>query len=102
MTDGIEHAPYLLILALSQDHLVPAIAAFFGPLEQLYLGRRRPRFAQVDSPPQSLDLLHRRRALHFYVIYLGDDSCRRQAQGELAVVGQYDQPFGIEVEPPDR
>ena len=61
--------------------------------------------AAVDrhAASQAIEIVGVGHAQHLGLVHARDTVARmRQARGEVAVVGQDQQPFGIEVEPADR
>ena len=102
VADRIEHSPDLLVFAFAENDFVPVVTGFPRALDQTNSGRRGSRLAKSDPATQALDLIFAGRALHFCVIDLLDFSTLRQKVRQLAIVGENDQPFGVEVETADR
>jgi hypothetical protein len=102
MSDGFKHLSDLLIAAFVKHHLEPGIRiALFQPFD---LGARRANSVlQPYASPQPRYRSFRRHALHLDGVDLGNTVAgRRYEISEVAIVGQEQQAFGIEIKPPDR
>src|SRR5262249_8897463 len=84
-----QNLPDLLVLSFAQGHLVPGVARFPGPLDQLYLGGGGFDTAQPDTPPQVLDLVRGRGALNLDLIHFWNFACPGQQFGELSIIRKY-------------
>src|SRR5947209_12107539 len=98
VADEVKHAAYLLVATLAQDDLEPGVRLrLVEPLD--FRGRRAHAVVEADSAPQTPDLLFARHALDLHLVDLTNVVTRRRdVVGQLAVVRQDEQPFGVEVE----
>ena len=97
VADGLEHAPHLALASLAErdlDH---------PGLRLARTGGRRAAVLQLDAPRSAASARREPGRLHPRPVDLPDPVARMGEQlGELAVVGEQDQPGAVRVEAPDR
>jgi hypothetical protein len=98
MTDGFAHALYLPVPALVEFHPEPCgagqLAEYFGT------GGSSCAFIEFDTGAQAFQRTGLRVPFYFYLINLRYSIARmKQPVRELPVIGEKQQPFGIEVKP---
>lgn len=102
VTSSAEQLSDLVRLSLPHHDAPPRVLLRRGDPEQLHLPRNYP--GPFDRRPP-LELLHRRRIRHPAHLdgVLSPNPVARvaQAQRQLAVVGQHQQPLGVEIQAPD-
>ena len=98
VADRVEHAAYLLVSPLPEHDLEPGVRLRLVQLLDFSRGGVRA-IVEPDSAPQARDLFLRRHALDLHLVDLPHVVARRRdVVRQLAVVGQNEQPFGVEVE----
>src|ERR1051326_7289407 len=110
MSDGLEHFSNLLIAPFAQPHFVPAVPFVFAPagrtprrLHLLNLARHGAFAVDGDAALELADDALVGNAAHFHVIRLHRSMFRmRDLEREVAVVGEEQQSFRLEVETADR
>src|SRR5262245_36870432 len=99
MADRLKHLSNLLILSLMKYDFIPGIV---GGSEWRDLARRKPFVIVENASPEPVEVTFERTAGQFGVVDLRHNAGLRHPLGELAVIRQNDQPFGSEIESPDR
>jgi len=102
VAERLDHPMDLAMLAFMDRDAEPRVLALAG--KDLDLGRHRGgAIIERDAIPQRLDVLALELAVNLDVIRLGDVIAgREQPCRELAIVGQEQHAFGVEVEAADR
>jgi hypothetical protein len=102
VAERLDHAMDLAMLALVDRDAEPGVLALAR--QDLDLGRHRHgAIVERDAVPQRLDLFAAELGVHLDVIGLGDVVARgEQPRRQIAIVGQEQDAFGVEVEPTDR
>jgi hypothetical protein len=100
--ERLDHAVDLAVLALVDRDRDPRVLALARQL--LHLGGERLRpVVELDAVAQPLEVLGGQLAVHLDVIRLGHVAGRREeTRRELAVVGEQQDAFRVEVEAPHR
>src|SRR6185369_13456894 len=102
MPNQLKHASHLLVASLVQQHFVPCVGLSLVQLHDLCGGGARAVFER-DAAAQSFDATLRRHTLNFdFVNFLDAITRRSYVVREVAVVGEQQQSFGVEVETSDR
>jgi hypothetical protein len=103
MPDGFEHPPHLPIAPLTNGHADETIPVATSFVHEHDVGRHCAVAVERDARPEPVQRLFVRHPRDPGFIGALDAVTRmRELGGELAVVGQEQQPFGVVVEPPDR
>ena len=101
MTYQLKHATNLLIASLMKQHLIPRIRLRFIQLRDL-CGRGASAIVESDSASQSFNSTFSRHALHFdFVNFLDAIASGGHKVCEVAVIGEQQKSFGVEVETSD-
>src|SRR5467141_5143226 len=102
--DRLEQAPHLAFATLSEHHPVPAIGAGRGALVRWSdaLERGRP-IVKMDASRQFFKVFRVEQALNADRVFALDLVARvHQAVGELAGIGQQQQPRAVDIQPTHR
>src|SRR5262245_24835015 len=100
MADVVEHLSDLLIAAFVERDFIPRVrlALFHQPYHSWRGSFAINRHAAFERP----DLMLARLSLHLDFINLRRPLRAGDEVSEIAVVGEQQQPFGVEIQPPDR
>jgi hypothetical protein len=102
MTDGFEHPAHLSIAPFPDRDLDEAVAVAPPLVDEDDVGRHRAMAVERDARPEPLQRLFVWHARYLGLVGALDSMTRvRELRGELAIVGQQEQPLGVVVEPAD-
>jgi len=102
MPDQLKHPAHLLIASLVQQHFVPRVGLRL--VQHLDLCRRGASAVfECDAAPQSLNPAIRRHTFNFHFVnFLDAVASGRDVVCEVAVIGEQQQTFSVEVETSNR
>jgi hypothetical protein len=103
VADGFEHPAHLPVAPLANRHQQQTVAVGSSLVEQHDVGGQRPLAVKWNAFPQPIDgrlVRHPRHLRLVGAIHLVPRV--RQRRGEVAVIGEEEQSFGVVVEPSDR
>src|SRR5690348_141900 len=102
MTNQLKHATYLLVATLMKHDFIPRVCFSLTYLLDLR-GGSAGAILERNAAPQSFNRSVGRHAFHLHFVNFFNLITRGSYEvGELAVVGEQQQSFGVEVETPDR
>ena len=97
----LEKPPHLAIAALAEDDVEPSVHALSSRRSQRF--ESRFTIAQGDPSGQRFECLGARGAPYPYCVLAFDSGAWvHESVGQLTVVGEQEQPGGVEVQPADR